>query len=207
MASLKENKERRHQLLSNASALLQAGLDTPEKKDEYRKLIADADEIESTIVLQEKLERFMPPEQVSAPVAAAPAPVAAPALITSEESRARKVDRTNAGFRHYLRNGLQPDSAEQRDLITSSTGEAVIAQEFDGWVTALKNFGPIGALARRVKGTRPTKMTVVDDTAATMTYLPETGQTSTLEADPTLGLRNSVYRLSGVSHQSKQAGS
>src|SRR5258708_7595765 len=102
----------------------------------------------------------------------------------TQEQRAN----TNIAWRHMLRHGFAP--REQRDIIsTNANGAAVIPQDFStSFADALKFYGPIATLVKRKDAYdgRPIKWVVTDDTASTMTYVPETGATSSIEADPTV---------------------
>ena len=179
---LLKTKERRHQLLSSASKLLHAGLDTNEKRSEYKKLIADADAIEADIIMQEKIERNLPKIE--------PTPAFRPTAVqNTESSPEERRKRLNAAFRSLLKNGHNIQYPEQRAITIASDGTAVIPQEYEiSFAQALKTFGPIATLVKRADepNGRPRKFVVSDDTSSTMTYLVESGATSGIEADPTL---------------------
>ena len=100
----------------------------------------------------------------------------------------------NAAWRTYLKDGhagLRGNIPEHRDLQTSTDvdGAALVPAAFESDIaTAVKFIGPVSSLVS--VSHQPTgagrKIPTSDDTAAYMTYLPETGATSSLEADPTL---------------------
>ena len=192
MQTILQIKAERNSLLTQAAEIVNTGLHTREQKAEYRTLLAKADELEENIRLLERLEQLdqsEPSVRQLPPVATAPAPapVAAPAIISGEGSQEQRKERRNTAFRHFLRHGIQPNAPEQRDLTVSSTGEALIAEAFDSsYAFAQMNYGPIGALTKRVKGAKSTKMTAVDDTSSKMSYVPETYSVAALEAEPTL---------------------
>jgi HK97 family phage major capsid protein len=106
-----------------------------------------------------------------------------------------KEQRANA-WRSYLKDGhsgLRSNIAEHRDLQTSTDagGAALVPAEFESEIaTAVKYIGPVASLVSVSHQTtgHGRKIPTSDDTGAGayMTYLPETGATLTLEADPTL---------------------
>lgn len=103
-------------------------------------------------------------------------------------------DKVNAAWRSYLKDGhsgLRSNIAEHRDLQTSTDagGAALVPATFQSDIaTAVKYIGPVASLvsvSHQSTGSNR-KVPTSDDTGAYMTYLPETGATLTLEADPTL---------------------
>jgi HK97 family phage major capsid protein len=177
--------EKRNELLQRAEALVTTGLTTPEQKEQYRKLIADSDDANSDLTALRRIERAMP--NLPAVPAHTPAPVRVEVAPESREKRRAKI---SAAYKHLLRWGHAPNAPEQRDLITTnSDGTAVIPQEYEAdYVAALRTYGPIAALAKRVTETtgRSRKISVSDDSTATMSYLAEDSSSSGLEADPTI---------------------
>jgi HK97 family phage major capsid protein len=180
------------QLSTEKSDLLhraQTALDTKgAKSPEYKALIAEAETVQGDLDMLNLIERKMPLPPAPSPVAA-PAVIAAPAIITETfESRKRKTD---TAYRHYLRNGFQPNAVEQRDIITTVAdgGAALIPQGYqDAYTSALKLFGPIASLVKQTTAEAgfPQKYPVNDDTASTMSYTDESGSADGLEEDPSL---------------------
>ena len=184
MSKLNELKDQKVKILSDATTILNRGLNTPTVKAQYEALLEQDTEISESIQMLERIERFMP----SLPVVSAP--VTAPAIIKSErqETTERK-SALNVAYRSFFRYGYQPNRPEQRDVLTTSDGAVIIPQEFEpAFVSAQKWFGPIATLVKQMKqdSGRPRKVGISDDTTATMTYLPESNTTSGVEADPTL---------------------
>ncbi len=184
MNTITNLNNKKSKLLADATELLNRGLSTPEIRASYKKLLAQADDVQSDIDMLSRIERAMPN------LPAAPAPKPAPVIEVIPESPEKRRAKINQAYRHLLRWGHSPNAPEQRDLITtSSDGAAVIPQEYEAdYVAALRTYGPIAALAKRVNETtgRSRKISVSDDTAATMSYLPEDDSSSGLEADPTV---------------------
>ena len=178
-------KNKRSEVLSAAqSALMKEGPNSPE----YRRLISESDTLEGEIRDLERLDEFFKKTPSARPVAeSAPAPVTSIAVPSvSKEQRRTKA---NAAVRSLLRHGYNPQLEEQRDLTVNADGIATIPQAFDPvWTQALKYYGPIATLVKQAKqdAARPRKLIISDDSAATMTYLPETSNTSSLQVDPVL---------------------
>lgn len=174
-------RDKKSRLIFEATELTQRGLNTATSRAEHARLLAEIDETQSDLDMLLRTEKFM--ESQPKPVSVAPN---IPALIP--ENRKAKL---SVAYRHYLKHGSQPDSPEQRDLLTTSdgSGAALIPQEYDSvYHSALKFYGPIAELvAQRNDSTgRPQKFTVSDDTAATMTYIAEDATSTGAETDPTL---------------------
>lgn len=173
-----ELKSKRGQILSEAQALLLRGLNTSEQKAEYQKMLADVDIIDGDISTLEKIERTLPKQ---------PAPAAAPAVITNRDSKERR-RKVNTAWRSLLLHGYNNTRPEQRDITIATDGTVLIPQEFSKVIIeAQKFYGPIANLVKRIDSDngRPWKLVNSDDTASTMTYIPETGATAGVEADPT----------------------
>lgn len=142
-------------------------------------MVAEIDLIQGDLDMLARIERHQSQH---------PAPIPTPAVIKSESKDERRA-RLDTAYRSLFKYGHNPARAEQRDIITSdSDGSAVIPQEYSGIIEAQRFYGPIATLVTRKDSDtgRSQKWTISDDTAATMTYLPETGSTSALEEDPTL---------------------
>jgi HK97 family phage major capsid protein len=168
-------------LLADATELVNRGLNTPESKAQHRKYLADIDGVQEHIDLLARCERGL--RDVPAPVAA-PAPIASVQHVSADEKRTH----VNAAYRHLLTHGYHPEAPEQRDILTSG-GDPLIPQEFSqAYTSALKFYGPIATLVNQDNDStgRPRKLTISDDTAATMKYLPLDGSSTGVEADPTL---------------------
>jgi HK97 family phage major capsid protein len=168
-------------LLADATELVNRGLNTPDSKAQHRKYLADIDGVQEHIDLLARCERGL--RDVPAPVTT-PAPVASVQHVSADEKRTR----VNAAYRHLLTHGYHPEAQEQRDILTSG-GDPLIPQEFSqAYTSALKFYGPIATLVKQDNNStgRPQKLTISDDTAATMKYLPLDGSTAGVEADPTL---------------------
>jgi HK97 family phage major capsid protein len=137
-------------------------------------LVADAENLTSDISALEGIER-------SGVLQSAPAPIAAPAIIT--ETSATERSRINAAYRSVLRHGRKPERVEQRDLEVSGNAGALVPQGWDGdWVEALKQSSGIDGLAKKFntgENFRPVKTVQVDTTSTNLTYVPETTSTTT----------------------------
>jgi HK97 family phage major capsid protein len=177
-------QEKRSAKLAEAQKLVDAGLSTAEQKASYKDLIAEADLLEGDIRNLQRIERAIGSSAMA--TASTPAPVIA--TKTTETTRS-KID---AAWRNYLiegRNGLNINIPEQRDLSTTSDadGSAFIPQTYEAqWIEAVKQFGPLAGLVSVSRTTTgaPRKLAISDDTASTMTYMPETNSTSSIEEDP-----------------------
>jgi HK97 family phage major capsid protein len=177
--------DQRNKLLTEATEILSRGLGTATSRAEYDAKILAADECEDTRSMLLKIENTLGP---SLPLVSAPAP----AVIKSERQEAteRKAALT-AAYRSFFRYGYDPSRPEQRDglITTTSDGAAIIPRDMaSGFLSAQKYFGPIATLVKQITqdSGRTRKVSISDDTSATMTYLPEDNSTSAVEADPTL---------------------
>lgn len=176
MNKISELSTKRNKLIADAQVLVNEGKAASE---EYRTLIAEIDLIQGDIDTLQKIERMLPSAITTSN---APALVAtpAPAVIQSESKEKRKV-KLNSAFRSLLLHGYNGTRAEQRDLdtLTDVNGTALVLQEFTSdYVMALKWAAPLVTLVRDITQNppRPTKIPVVDDTAAVGTFLPDAGQ-------------------------------
>jgi HK97 family phage major capsid protein len=170
-----ELTSKRNKLIADSQVLVNAG---KANSAEYRAMSAELDVIQSDIDALSLIESKLPKS---------PAPVAAPAAIRSEPKKERKV-KLNTAFRSMLLHGYH-SSLEQRDITIASDGAAVIPQEYSKAITqAQRWYGPLATLVKRIDSDsgRNYKQTISDDTATTMTYIAESGATSSIEADPTL---------------------
>jgi HK97 family phage major capsid protein len=171
----------KNQLIATASALLDQG-----DMNQYRAVLKEVDALTSTIdslnQIQRMLGRNTKPESV-------PAAITAPTVTATLTSEQRAANR-NRAYRHLLRNGYKPGAFEQRDITVSNTDGALVSQDFDkAYIAAQKWAGPIATLVkyRKVAGSgAPTKFTITDDTASTMTYLSETSNAAGAEAEPSM---------------------
>jgi HK97 family phage major capsid protein len=186
MSNIATLTEKRNGLLARATELATQGLSTPARKEEYKRLLNESDQLSSDIALHNQINRSLDNNR-SHQEKPAPVSTEVQAQITPEQRRANR----DRAYRHFLRNGYQPSAVEQRDITFAGTDDgALISQDFDkAYVAAQRWAGPIATLVKNRKiadAGRPTKFTVSDDTASTMTYLSESGSTSGLEADPAL---------------------
>lgn len=178
--------EKKNELLQRAEALVIAGLTTPALKEQYRKLIADADDAQSDITSLKRIERAMPN------LPAAPAPTPVPTIELVPESKEQKRAKLNAAACHFFRHGHKPNSAEQRALLTTSDGAggALVAQAFDeAFVEASKFFGPIWNLVHRKDNEKgePIKLVTADSTNQTFSLVSEgTTSASGVAQQPTI---------------------
>ncbi len=184
MSKLSNEMDRKNRLLAEATQLVTRGLKTKEDKEQHTRLTNELTEVEQTLVMLRRLDTYFG----SQTPAATPAPVAAPAVIHQRDSAEHRA-KVNDAFRSILLNGCNTTRPEQRDVTIATDGAAVIPQEWANIITqAQKWYGPIATLVKRIDSDtgRPQKLVISDDTASTMTYVAETGATSSLEADPTL---------------------
>ncbi len=87
-----------------------------------------------------------------------------PAIIS--QTSATEEHRNRAALRSYL---LGKNNAEARAIITSDTGSALVAQQFDSAIQIGSKFaGPITSLVKRHSGARPTKFAVSDSSNVKM---------------------------------------
>ena len=176
MVTISNLTQRKNKIIADATSLVNAGLNSSEQKEQYRKLLAEANDVQEHIDMLSTIERKMP--NLPAP-ALAPVAVSAPVSESPEQRKAKR----NVAWRNYLANG------ESRDLLTTGSAGALIPQEFDSAYTqALKFFGPVATLVKQAQQDTgaPRKFIYSDDTAATMTYLAEDGSADGVEADPTI---------------------
>jgi HK97 family phage major capsid protein len=98
----------------------------------------------------------------------------------------------NSAAKHFFRHGLNPNAAEQRDLLTTSdtSGGALVSQAFDDvFVEASKYFGPIWNLVHRKDALagNPTKIVTTDPTGQTFSLVSEgTTSASSKAQQPTM---------------------
>lgn len=175
-------QEAKNRLISEATALVESGgLNTKEGKETHKRHLAEIDEIDSDLLMLQKLERALPGLSASTP---APTPVAtAPAVITQRDSKEHRA-KVNAAARVFFRHGDAGLNAEQRALLTTSdtTGGAIISQSFDdAFIEASKWVGPIYNLVHRkdADSGEPRKLVVTDGTNQTFSLLTQ-GTTSAL---------------------------
>ena len=179
MSKLNELKDQKVKILSDATTILNRGLNTPTAKAEYKALLEQDTEISDTIQMLERIERSMPSlPQVSAPIV----PVVTP---ESHEQRRAKL---NSAWREYLRGHSDQRVQEHRDIISSSDGGggAVVPQEFSGFLSeTLKYYCPFFDYAnvRVSPNGRSVKVGRVDDVTHGLTLITE-GSATVAEVDP-----------------------
>ena len=140
MSKLTDLIERKNTLIANATQLVQAGLKTPEAKEEYRQILVDVDDADEMISMLKKVQHIVP------------TPVAAPAVASRSGRESKKVRRAkiNAAFRAYLQGQNTP---EVRALVenTDASGGAAVPQEFSGVLTeAFKLYSPLMSFANTI---------------------------------------------------------
>lgn len=174
MRTIASMTAQKNKLLAQATEMATRGLKTQEQKNKYQELLRQSDEVASDIAAFQTIESGLrnspsPHAEQSVEVPLAP------------EQRA---ERRNAAYLNYFTR----KPYEARDLTVDATsGESLIAQDWvETWVAARKQFGPLSSLVRLIVKTSgtPTKVPLSDATAQTMTYLPDAGSTSGIEADP-----------------------
>lgn len=216
MRTISAISQERQALLSQAQSLLllEGGLDTQEKKDQYQKLLSDSDVLESDIRSLQKIEQLLPAAITSTTSTAVPAPVATPApvVITQRDSKEHR-DQVNAAARSFFRHGVNLLSSEQRALLTTSdaVGGALVSQAFDeAFIEASKFFGPIFNLVHR-KDTatgEPTKFVVTDGTNQTFSLLTEgTTSANSVAQQPTVfsDIKDTDTLVSSVIYSTQEA--
>jgi HK97 family phage major capsid protein len=182
MPSTSEITLKRNKIITDATALVQRGLNTSEAKESYRKMLAEADDLESDLEMLNRIERAMPglQHQSTAPIAPA-TPIA-----ISLESRKANV---NGAWRAYLSGRLDERIPEHRDLLTSASGAnggAIVPTDFAGFVDiAQRYYAPLAQYVRtrETPPMRPVKVSHADDRNAGLQLITE-GSTVT-EVDPT----------------------
>ncbi len=141
------------------------------KSPEYKSLVAEAETVQDDIDMLNQIERSMP----NAPA------IAAPTIIT--ETSATERARINTAYRSVLRHGHKSARVEQRDLIQSGNGSALVPQGWDGdWIEALKQNSGIDQLVHsHNSGDRfqPVKTVQVDTTSTNLAYVAEASSTTT----------------------------
>ena len=177
MSKLTDLIERKNSLIANATQLVQAGLKTPEAKEQYRAILVDVDDADEMIAMLKRVETVLPNM---------PAPVAVPtASRGGRESKKVRKAKINAAFRSYLQGQLDQRVPEHRALVTSTDGGgAAVPEEFCGVLSeALKLYAPLMSYANTIVSSRSVKVSKVDDTANGLTLITE--GTTLVEADPT----------------------
>lgn len=181
MSKLNELKDRKVKILSDATTILNRGLNTPTSKAQYEALLKQDTEISDTIQMLERIERFMP----ALPVVSAP--VTAPAVTRNAgEQKSDRRAKLNATWRDYIRGN---QSEETRDLLSSSDGGggAVVPQEFSGFLSeSLKYYCPLFNYAntRLSPNGRSVKVSRVSDQTHGLTLITEGSSTPVAEVDP-----------------------
>jgi HK97 family phage major capsid protein len=179
-SKIQDLQTKRNQIIFDASQLVNKGLKTPEARAQYAAMLADIDVIASDISTLESLTRKLAEIPVTPP--------SKPTISTKDTPEVRK-QKLSTAYRSLLRHGFLRDAPEQRDVLTSNDGAAIIPQEFaDTLSQALKWYGPIATLVSRrdVDSGAPQKFSISDDTSSTMTYLSESSNTSSVEEDSVL---------------------
>jgi HK97 family phage major capsid protein len=160
--------DNRNALLATATGLVQRGLNTPTAREEYKRILAESDEIQETLDLLNRIERHLPSlPQVSTPVAVPRS--------NGEQSTERRA-KMNAAWRALLFAHLDSRIPEHRDLLTSSDSGATVGTEFNDFsVAALKNYAPLMQFVRRrvSDNGRAVHSSLVTDTGNGMSYVPE----------------------------------
>ncbi len=175
MRNISNLQTQKTKLLADATALVNAGLKTLEQKESYRKLLADADIVQSDIDSLARIERAMP----SLPK---PSVSASPVIEVVPESAEKRRAKLNSAARSFFNHGASGLNAEQRAILTTSdtAGGALISQSFDDvFVEAAKFFGNIFNMVHRKDAPdgSPIK-TVTTDTTAQSFSLVTQGTTS-----------------------------
>ena len=176
MRTIADLQTKKNKLLADATELLNRGLSTPEIRASYKKILSQADEVQSDIDVLSRIERAMP--SLAAIPASKPTPVVE--VVESPEKRRAK---QNIAARSFLKHGWAPNThPEQRDLTgaTDAAGGAVVAQAFsDAMIEATKYYGNIFNMVNRkdAETGQPTKFVVKDSTAQTFS-LVTSGSTS-----------------------------
>lgn len=180
MDKIAELTAKKNQTLAAASALLEAGLNTPEQKQQYRSLVAEADGHQATIDLlnqvRTKLAELNP--QPITPTAPAPTITA-----TTSEQRTFQVWRT------WLKSGYDDRIPEHRDLLSNSdpSGGALLPVEIQSEFIsqALKAYAALAQFCRVrwSDDSTPVKVSRVDDRNNGLILIQEGYGPN--EADPT----------------------
>ena len=184
MSKLDNLRDKKSRLIFEATELTQRGLNTAASRAEHAKLLAQIDETQDHLNMIENVESRLRS-------LAAPAPIAAPAIITQRDSKEQR-DKVLSAARKFFRDGAVGLNAEQRALLTSSdsAGGALISQSFDDvFVEASKFYGPIWNLVNRKDNANgeQTKFVVTDGTNQTFSLLAEgTTAASSVAQQPTV---------------------
>jgi HK97 family phage major capsid protein len=192
MSKISEIQDQKNKLIADATVLVQRGLNTPEQKEEYRKVLAATDETQEHLDMLLRVERALP--NLPAPIPVVPA-------ITSE-SREQRRSKLNSQFRSYLSGG---PAQEHRDLLTSSDGQggAAIPVEFSNFLSeSLKWFAPLMQYANVRQSTdgRSVKVCRVDDSSHGLSLIAEGNTLSDKlrTASSPLGRRKPTRRASSA---------
>jgi len=171
--------QKKAELISAATTLVEGGLKTPENREAHKKLISQIDDVQDHLDMLSRIERALPGLPVPAPVA--------PAAATAPESREQRRAKLNSAWRSYLQGRLDDRVQEHRDLLTSvGTAGPLVPQEFSGFLSeSLKIYAPLFDYAnvRQSQNGRSVKISKVDDRANGLTLLTE-GTVTLTEADP-----------------------
>lgn len=158
ISTLQADKTR---MIADATALLErTGLRSAADKEQYRKLIADADLIQSDLDALSHIERNLPTRTPA---------VADPLSVSMPPSPEQRRTRTNYVWRSWLKSGYDHHIAEHRDLLSSAdqTGGALVPEDMQTQFVsqALKFYFPAAQYVRTrwTDNSQPVKVSRVDD--------------------------------------------
>ena len=180
MNTITNLNQKKAELISAATNLVENGLKSAESREAHKKLLSEIDATQEHLDMLSRIERAMPGLPSPAPVA----PVAA-----TPESREQRRAKLNAAWRAHLLGHYDERIKEQRDLLTSSDGQggAVVSQEFSGFLSeSLKWFCPLFNYAnvRQSTNGRSVKIGRVSDQTHGLTLITEGSSTPVAEVDP-----------------------
>ena len=169
MNSIYKLTQRKNKLVADAQTLVNAGLATAEQKEQYRKLLAEATEVQEDIDSLALIERKLPN---------LPAPVSAPVAVSASvsDSREHKRAKSNGAWRALLFDRLDSRIPEHRDLLTSTDGGATVGEEYNDFsVATLKAYAPLTQFTRNrfSANGRAVHASIVTDTGNGMSLVPE----------------------------------
>jgi HK97 family phage major capsid protein len=173
--TVKDMKEQRIKLITDAQKLVLGDTVTAEQRDQANRMVADVEKLEADINVAEKLERY----EVESRETVRP-PRGNPAA--SEAETREQSDREVRAFTHYIKTG------EKRDLLTTNAG-AVIPQVFNqNIIDAQKLVGnTLTVVGKKVTNNNgaPIKVALSNDTGNTLVTITGGEGTALTDTDPT----------------------
>lgn len=177
--TLKELRERKNKLMTDASVIMSAETITSEQRSKFDTMLADVATIDADITRLEAVERHEAEQRSIQNRPARPVPGESAAAAENVEERKRQI---TASFRSFMRTG----QVESRDLTVGATGAVMIPQQFDSAIiSAQKSYGELYNIVdvQKTDNGDPIKVMLDDDTSNGLTSV--TVGKDADETDPT----------------------